>query len=36
MPKFHAGSSASNKPPAQAQSAGDQNMSPGWGKKSCE
>ena len=30
------GSSASISPPAQAQSAGDQNMSPGCGKKSCE
>src|ERR1041384_4509362 len=36
MPKYQLGSSASNSPPAHAQSAGDQNMSPGWGKKSCE
>jgi hypothetical protein len=36
MPKYQLGSSASMSPPAQAQSAGDQNRSPGCGKKSCE
>ena len=36
MPNSHAGSSASISPPVQAQSAGDQNMSPFCGKKSCE
>ena len=35
-PKCQVGSSASNKPPVHAQSAGDQNMSPARGKKSCE
>jgi hypothetical protein len=34
MPWCQAGSSTSSRPPIQAQSAGVQKMSPGWGKNS--
>src|SRR5581483_6256384 len=36
IPKYQVGKRASNSPPVHAQSAGDQNILPSFGKKSCE